>query len=76
MIRWGNSARNFAILMTCVLGLLGVDVFFIANGQETFSETIWKINEKSLVVALFFGILVGHFLSVPKKENDGSKTDK
>lgn len=76
MIRWGNSARNFAILMTCVLGLLGIDVFFIANGQETFSETIWSINEKSLGIALFMGILVGHFFTIPKKENNGSKTDK
>ena len=68
-MKWGNSARNFAILMTCVLGLLGVDVFFIANGQETFSETVWSINEKSLGVALFFGVLVGHLFSVPKKDS-------
>lgn len=74
-MKWGNSARNFAILMTCVLGLLGVDIYFIANGQETFSETIWSLNEKSLGVALFIGVLAGHLLSVPKRENDESKAN-
>ena len=75
-MKWGNAARNFAIAMTVILGILGIDVYFIANGQETFSETIWFINERSLAFAVFFGVLVGHFFTVPKKENDGSKTDK
>ena len=75
-MKWGNTARNFALLMVAVLGLLGIDVYFIANGQETFSETIWFINEKSLGVALFLGIIVGHLVTIPKKENNGSKTNR
>ena len=74
-MKWGNTARNFALLMVAVLGLLGIDVYFIANGQETFSETIWALNQKSLGVALFFGVLLGHLFTVPKKENNGSKTN-
>lgn len=66
-MNWGNTARNFAILSAVTLGLLGVDVYFFANGQETFSETIWFINEKSLGLALFFGVLAGHFFTVPRK---------
>lgn len=67
-MKWGNTARNFAILMGVGFSILGLDAYFIANGQETFSETVWFINEKSLGIALLFGVLIGHFFTVPKKD--------
>lgn len=67
-MNWGNTARNFIILMVGTFGLLGLDLYFYVNGQETFSETIWILNEKTLAVALFFGILAGHLVTVPKKD--------
>ena len=61
-----KSGINFIILITFAFVLLGIDAYFFANGQETFSETIWYINQKTLAIAFGVGIVCGHLFTVPK----------
>lgn len=75
MIKWGNSANAFILLITTFLGLLGVDLYFYTSGQPTFSESIWDVNQFSLAVALICGTLIGHIFTVPKNESK-DKGDK
>lgn len=75
-MKWGNSARNFIIALSFASTFLGIDLYFYLSGSETFSQTFWHINQFSLFLALGAGVIIGHIFTVPKKENNGSKSDK
>ena len=61
----GQEAINFIILITAALFVLFADLFMWARGSQTFSQTIWKINQKTLILAFIAGLLVGHLFTVP-----------
>lgn len=69
-MKWGNSARNFIIMLGFASTFLGIDLYFYLSGSETFSETLWDINQLSLFLSLGAGIIIGHLFTVPNKEKN------
>ena len=48
---FSRAAVNFVILMTVAFVLLIVDLVKWQSGQQTWSETIWEVNQKTLAFA-------------------------
>lgn len=67
-MKWGNSARNFIILMVFAFALLFIDLYFYTAGSTTFSETLWGVNQWTLALAFGSGVVVGHVFSVPSAQ--------
>jgi hypothetical protein len=51
------------IFVLLVLGLFGYEGYTLSNAAEgdTISEIIWTLTEKWPIVAVFFGVLMGHW---------------
>ena len=62
---FSRAAVNFVILMTVAFVLLIVDLVKWQSGQQTWSETIWVVNQHSLAVAFGTGMVCGHCFTVP-----------
>jgi hypothetical protein len=61
-----SAAMNLIVLLSVGFGLLGVDLYLWIKKRQTFSETIWAVNARSLWVAFIIGVLAGHLVSVPR----------
>lgn len=71
MTQFYQKARNFTILITAAIILLLCDLYFILNGQPTFSESIWDVNQHTLALAFGVGMVCGHCFTVPKDDVRG-----
>lgn len=63
-----SAAQKFILLIVPAIVLLVVDLVFFMNGQMTWSESIWGVNEKTIAVAFGIGMICGHCFTVPYKE--------
>lgn len=63
---FSRAAQNFVVLMTVAFVLLIVDLFKWQSGQQTWSEAIWEVNQKTLAVAFGTGMVCGHCFTVPR----------
>lgn len=63
---FAKAARNFIILISIAIGLLLADLYFWAQGQQTWSEAIWGVNQQTLGLAVGVGIVLGHCFTVPR----------
>lgn len=63
---FNRAAQNFVILMTVAFALLIVDLIKWQSGQQTWSEAIWEVNQKTLAVAFGVGMVCGHCFTVPR----------
>ncbi len=66
MKNFDAKARNFVILMAAAFVLLFLDLFLWLNKMETFSETIWGVNQVTISLAFGVGVVCGHLFTVPK----------
>ena len=66
MNQFQQKGRNFIILMIAAISLLLMDLYFFTNGQTTFSESIWGVNQVTLALAFGVGVVCGHCFTVPK----------
>ena len=66
MKNFDAKARNFVILMAAAFVLLFLDLFLWLNEMETFSETIWGVNQVTVSLAFGVGVVCGHLFTVPK----------
>ena len=66
MKNFDAKARNFVILMGAAFVLLFLDLFLWLNKMETFSETIWGVNQVTVSLAFGVGVVCGHLFTVPK----------
>lgn len=64
-MNFDSSALHFVILMTAAALLLFADLFLWLRGKQTFSQTVWKINQFTLALAFTAGVIAGHLFSVP-----------
>ena len=62
---FSRAAWNFVILITVAFVLLIVDLVKWQSGQQTWSETIWEVNQKTLAFAFGTGMVCGHCFTVP-----------
>lgn len=62
---FSRAAWNFVILITVAFVLLIVDLVKWQSGQQTWSEAIWEVNQKTLAVAFGVGMVCGHCFTVP-----------
>ena len=62
---FSRAAVNFVILMTVAFVLLIVDLVKWQSGQQTWSEAIWEVNQKTLAFAFGVGMVCGHCFTVP-----------
>lgn len=66
MKNFDAKARNFVILIVAAFVLLFLDLFLWLNKMETFSETIWGVNQVTVSLAFGVGVVCGHLFTVPK----------
>lgn len=63
---FNRAAQNFVVLITVAFVLLIVDLIKWQSGQQTWSEAIWEVNQKTLAVAFGTGMVCGHCFTVPR----------
>lgn len=65
-MNFNQAAKNFIFLMALAFGLLVVDLAFWLTGHQTWSESIWEVNQHTLSFALGVGVVLGHCFTVPR----------
>jgi hypothetical protein len=63
---FSTAARNFVFLMVVAFVLLIIDLYKWQTGNQTWSESIWAVNQKTLAVSFGVGVVCGHCFTVPK----------
>lgn len=61
-----NWALNFTVLFSFGMAVGLFDGLLFMTKRKTISERVWGINQKTLAFAFIFGLLAGHFFTVPK----------
>jgi hypothetical protein len=67
---FSTAARNFVFLMVVAFVLLIIDLYKWQTGGQTWSESIWVVNQKTLAVSFGVGVVCGHCFTVPKGTNE------
>ena len=56
----------FFIALTVVSLILGLFDFWLwMQNRRTISQIVWGVNQWTLALAFAFGVLAGHFFTVP-----------
>jgi hypothetical protein len=61
-----NWDINFIAFFVFGLTVGLFDGWLWMQGRKTISERAWGINQHTLAFAFIFGLLAGHFFTVPK----------